>query len=139
MARSHDLEKGDKKKRLSRRQLLMQAAGVAGAAVIGMEAPSAAGAEREGAADGPGRPPSAIGSRSAFEQAKREAGPTSSRTPLQSLQGTITPSDLHFERHHSGVPSIDPNAYRLLIHGMVERPTVLTLADLKRFPPFTRI
>jgi sulfane dehydrogenase subunit SoxC len=51
----------------------------------------------------------------------------------------ITPSDLHFERHHSGVPSIDPNTYRLLIHGMVERPTVFTLADLKRFPAFSRI
>jgi sulfane dehydrogenase subunit SoxC len=118
---------------------LIRAAGVAGAAALGLEAPAAAGQERDGAAGGPGHPPSAVGSRSSFEQAKRNAGPTSSRTPLQDLQGTITPSDLHFERHHSGVPSIDPSTYRLLIHGMVERPTVLTLAELKRFPAVSRI
>ena len=52
--------------------------------------------------------------------------------------GTITPSDLHFERHHGGVPDIDPAPYSLLIHGMVERPTMFTLADLKRFPAVSR-
>jgi sulfane dehydrogenase subunit SoxC len=62
-----------------------------------------------------------------------------SRTPLQDLHGTITPADLHFERHHAGVPQIDPQSYSLLIHGMVERPTVFTLADLKRFPSVSRI
>ena len=59
---------------------------------------------------------------------------TSSHTPLQDLEGIITPSDLHFERHHAGVPEIDPRAVPLLIHGMVERPLVFTLDDLKRFP-----
>jgi sulfane dehydrogenase subunit SoxC len=53
--------------------------------------------------------------------------------------GTITPADLHFERHHAGVPDVDPKAYSLLIHGMVERPMVFTLADLKRFPAVSRI
>lgn len=55
-------------------------------------------------------------------------------TPLQDLYGTITPSDLHYERHHSGVPTIDPASYRLLIHGLVDRPLIFTLDELKRFP-----
>ena len=35
-----------------------------------------------------------------------------SKTPLQSLFGTVTPSDLHFERSHSGTPTIDPKVNR---------------------------
>jgi sulfane dehydrogenase subunit SoxC len=87
----------------------------------------------------PGPPPSAIGTRSSFEQLQLIPSDTSSRTPLQSLYGIITPSDLHFQRHHGGVPTIDPNHYELLIHGMVEKPTVFTLKDLKRFPALSRI
>lgn len=63
----------------------------------------------------------------------------SSRTPLQDLQGTMTPADLHFERHHAGVPVVDPGAYRLVVHGMVERPTTFTIDDLKRFPATSRV
>ncbi len=84
-----------------------------------------------------GAPASDLGQRSQFEQPRRtyfSQRRTSSRTPLQDLDGIITPSDLHFERHHGGVPTIDPEQYSLLIHGMVERPTVFTLADLKQFP-----
>jgi sulfane dehydrogenase subunit SoxC len=66
-------------------------------------------------------------------------GTTSSGTPHQDLMGIITPSDLHFERHHGGVPDIDPKTYALLIHGMVERPMIFTLADLKRFPAESRV
>lgn len=78
-----------------------------------------------------------VGSRSPFEQPKRLSRTqrrTSSLTPLQDLDGIITPSDLHFERHHAGVPAIDPAQYSLLVHGMVERPMVFSLDDLKRFP-----
>ncbi len=85
----------------------------------------------------PGTGATEIGARSPFEKAKRRPGPgrsTSSTTPLQELHGIITPADLHFERHHAGIPSIDPAHYSLLVHGMVARPTVFTLADLKRFP-----
>src|SRR5712671_5734724 len=39
---------------------------------------------------------------------------TSSRTPLHMLEGTITPSGLHFERHHNGVPDVDPNKHELI-------------------------
>ena len=85
-----------------------------------------------------GRLPNALGSRSPAENPKRTPSPTSSRTPLQDLDGTITPSDLHYERHHAGVPVVDPRAYRLTIHGMVDRPLTFTLQDLKRFPAATR-
>src|SRR5687768_11109625 len=74
-----------------------------------------------------------VGQRSPFEQPKRVSlNPrrTSSQTPLQDLDGIITPADLHFERHHGGVPAIDPKQYSLLIHGMVDRPLVFTLDDL---------
>ena len=79
---------------------------------------------------------SEIGQRSWFEQPQRTVPGAGivSFTPLQDLEGIITPADLHFERHHAGVPDIDPNSYSLLIHGMVERPTIFTLANLKRFP-----
>lgn len=87
----------------------------------------------------PGPLPSEMGTRSPFETPKRYPSLTSSRTPLEYLQGTITPSDLHYERHHGGVPTIDPERYELLIHGMVERPMKFTLADLKRFPSTSRI
>lgn len=79
---------------------------------------------------------SKVGRRSPNETPERLLHPrlTSSRTPLQDLHGTITPSDLHFERHHAGVPAIDPASWSLLIHGMVDRPTLFTLDDLKRLP-----
>lgn len=59
-------------------------------------------------------------------------------SPLESLEGVITPSSLHFERHHGGVPRVNPLDYRLVIHGMVEKPLMFTLSDLKRFPSVTR-
>ncbi|GAB3991986.1 sulfite dehydrogenase [Spirosoma daeguense] len=86
-----------------------------------------------------GVPPGKVGSRSAFEKLAKNASDISSRSPLQDFYGIITPSDLHFERHHNGVPSIDPTKYELTIHGLVERPMVFSLADLKRFPSVSRI
>jgi sulfane dehydrogenase subunit SoxC len=83
--------------------------------------------------------PGTLGDRSPFEKPVRKPSDTSSRTPLQDLYGAITPSDLHYERHHAGIPAIDPRKYELLIHGMVERPTIFSLSDLKRFPSLSRI
>jgi sulfane dehydrogenase subunit SoxC len=85
-----------------------------------------------------GIPPGTVGKRSPFENPLRKPSDISSRAPLQDFFSTITPSDLHFERHHAGIPNIDPERYELLIHGMVKRPMKFTLADLKRFPSFTR-
>src|SRR6516162_8569186 len=66
-------------------------------------------------------------------------GTGASRTAHHLLDGMITPSGLHFERHHSGIPDIDPDAHRLLIHGLVKRPLVFTLEALARYPMETRI
>ena len=63
----------------------------------------------------------------------------SSRTPHHLLDGTITPSGLHYERSHSGVPDIDPEQHRLLIHGLVRQPLVFSLEDLSRYPRVSRI
>jgi sulfane dehydrogenase subunit SoxC len=66
-------------------------------------------------------------------------GSGASRTPLESLEGMITPSGLHFERHHNGVPDIDPAAHRLMLHGMVKRPLIFTVDTLLRYPMVSRI
>ena len=123
--------------KVSRRDLLAGAAGVvalgATAATQTQDAPADPTKVR-------GRPSRALGQRAPSEKPVRQPrGQTSSGTPHQDLYGTITPSDLHFERHHGGVPEIDPKAYSLLIHGMVERPMMFTLADLKRFPAVSRV
>src|SRR5262245_53028407 len=66
-------------------------------------------------------------------------GAGASRTPLQSLEGTITPNGLHFERHHNGVPDIDPERHHLLIHGLVNRPLTFSVAALSRYPMVSRV
>ena len=67
----------------------------------------------ESAARELGAPRSGYSDRSKYEKAERYfTGSTpatgSGRTPLQDLHGIITPSSLHFERHHSGIPDINP-------------------------------
>jgi sulfane dehydrogenase subunit SoxC len=95
----------------------------------------------------PGTPTRSYGQPSRFEaDVQRSPGGTpnvvgsgASRTPLERLHGTITPNSLHFERHHSGVPDIDPSQHKLLIHGMVRRPLVFSMDALLRYPTVTRI
>jgi sulfane dehydrogenase subunit SoxC len=60
-------------------------------------------------------------------------------TPLHELEGIITPNGLCFERHHGGIAEVDPADHRLMIHGLVERPLILTLEELKRYPRVNRI
>jgi sulfane dehydrogenase subunit SoxC len=55
-------------------------------------------------------------------------------TPLHELDGIITPSGLCFERHHGGIADIDPASHRLMIHGLVEKPLVFTMEDIRRMP-----
>ena len=59
-------------------------------------------------------------------------------TPLHALDGVITPNGLCFERHHAGIAEVDPADYRLILHGLVDKPLMFTLADLKRFPRVNR-
>jgi sulfane dehydrogenase subunit SoxC len=62
--------------------------------------------------------------------------------PLQSLFGIVTPSGLHFERHHQGWWDIDPAKHRLMVNGsdaaIVKTPTVYTLDELMRMPSVSR-
>jgi len=123
--------------KVSRRDLLAGAAGVVALGATTATQPPEAPADPTKVR---GRPSRALGQRAPSEKPQRQPrGATSSGTPHQDLCGTITPSDLHFERHHGGVPDIDPKSYSLLIHGMVERPMMFTLADLKRFPAVSRV
>ena len=62
-----------------------------------------------------------------------------SMCPLHEIQGIIVPNGLHFTRTHNGVAHIDPNKYRLMIHGLVDKPIVLTLDELKKYPSESRI
>jgi sulfane dehydrogenase subunit SoxC len=63
--------------------------------------------------------------------------------PLQGLFGIITPSGLHFERHHQGWWDIDPSQHRLMLNGsdekMLKRPMVFTMDELMRLPPVSRM
>ena len=92
-----------------------------------------------------GTSPRQYGERSPYERSTRyfRETPTpasgTSRTPLQDLYGIITPSALHYEVHHAGVPDIEPKHHEILIHGLVERPLMFTMADLRRFPSVSRI
>ena len=62
-------------------------------------------------------------------------------TPLQDSVGVITPSSLHYVGTTRGsfIPDIDPAEFRFMIHGMVDRPLVFTMEDLKRLPSVTRL
>ena len=58
--------------------------------------------------------------------------------PLQSLFGIVTPSGLHFERHHQGWWDIDPTKHRFMVNGLVKTPKVFTMDDLMRLPSVSR-
>ncbi len=60
-------------------------------------------------------------------------------TPLHELDGIITPNGLCFERHHAGIAEVDPTEHRLMINGLVDKPLVFTMEDIKRFPRTNRI
>jgi sulfane dehydrogenase subunit SoxC len=84
------------------------------------------------------------GTRSAFETAHRILGPvpnsqtTWTFTPLAEQIGNITASGLHYERHHAGIPAIDPSRHSLIVHGLVDQPKRFSMADLKRLPRVTK-
>ena len=59
-------------------------------------------------------------------------------TPLHELDGIVTPNGLCFERHHGGVPEVNPTDFRLMINGLVDRQLIFTLDDLRRFPQTNR-
>ena len=146
---------------VSRRNLLKGGAAFAGGAIATRLAPVAAGTAPaqttppptaavaaqmrpvapSDAALVPGAASEALGGRAPYETpALAPVGVTvgATLTPLHLLQGAITPSDLHFQRHHNGIPLIDPAQWSLTVHGLVDKPLTLSLSDIKRFPSITR-
>ena len=131
-----------------RRRFLTHSASVAGALAAGGVAANTAAQEVPAWMKVPGAPMRGYGTPSKFEAsvqrpvasgyASVSPGTGSSRTPHQELEGTITPSGLHFERHHNCVPDIDPAKHELLIHGLVSRPLVFNLTSLSRYPMISR-
>ena len=133
---------------VSRRRLLIVASTGVGSVVAGA-------ALAETLADvpprEPGAPLSGHSERSQYVKLSRipEAGPgmrnvdpnnaINSKAPLNKLFGAVTPTDLHYERSHAGVPDLDPAKHRLLIHGKVRKPLVLTVDDLEAMPSVSRV
>jgi len=58
--------------------------------------------------------------------------------PMQSLFGIVTPSGLHFERHHQGWWDIDPSKHRFMVNGLVKKPLVFTVDEIMRLPSQSR-
>ena len=117
--------------------------------------PPSAGEAPSPRADDPADPPwlhqtggpfTAYGTPSKYERSvvrniggnRTPAGDGISWTPLEDIEGIITPSGLHFERHHDGVPDINPKLHRLVIHGLVQRPLEYTVESLLRYPMQSR-
>ena len=67
------------------------------------------------------------------------SGPGAVRAPIHALEGMITPNGLHFEITHNGIPDIDPDQHRLVIHGLVKRPLSFSVEALSRYPMTSRI
>jgi sulfane dehydrogenase subunit SoxC len=61
-----------------------------------------------------------------------------SMTPLQSQLGIVTPNGLFFERHHAGIPDINPDQHTLVVHGMVKQPLKFSMSDLMRYPSVSK-
>src|ERR1700736_5298873 len=134
---------------LDRRRFLAATSAIAGA--MGSAALPAPASAQELSVDPwmkvPGAPFVPYGQPSRFEEnvvrtwttVPGTTGTGASRTPHHLLNGMITPNGLHFERHHSGIPDINPDTHRLLIHGLVKRPLVYTLDALMRYPMESRI
>ena len=138
--------------KIDRRAFLARSAGIAGAAAAGMAAPEAVAQVLDSVPpwmQTMGAPMRGYGQPSKFEEKVLRTltpgyptiapGAGTSRTPHHLLEGTITPSGLHFERHHNGVPAIDPAGHQLMIHGLVSKPLVFTMDALARYPMTSRV
>ena len=114
--------------RVTRRALIAGAAVAAGGVLLEKLPLGAQGTQPPATVPDPATVPglgtTPTSARSPFETPARTptgiiTGPAYS--PIQDFTGTITPSDLVFERHHGGVAIIDPKRYKLLVHGLVDR------------------
>lgn len=127
------------------RRLFLGAGLAAGAA--GLSGPTRAADDPEPWRYTPGKPFSHYGQPSPHERdvirwvSATSGAPANgiSWCPLQDLDGIITPNGLHYERHHNGVPDIDPAVHRLVIHGQVRRALTFSVDALLRYPRESRI
>src|SRR5262249_37346554 len=62
------------------------------------------------------------------------AFPENSETPLESVQGWVTPNKLFFVRNHFPAPALDRAGWRLRIGGLGERPMELSFEELQARP-----
>src|SRR5271165_4586763 len=149
--RTNDLNHPASREKRNRRRFLKGTA-LAGLAAAGGAKEASAQATNQSAAEKKTEELIAYGERSRFVTSKRY--PVTGRhspdefglmfhvlTPLQDSVGIITPSSLHYFATHRGsfIPDIDPKEHRLMIHGMVDRPLIFTMEELKRLPYVSRI
>lgn len=136
----------------ARRSILAQGAGLSALGLLaGAAAPTGAATLAEGrlpwmrsfgGADEPYAAPSRHGPallRSLAPEAAEGAGPIAWHTPIAAQRGIVTASGLHFAVHHNGLPDIDPQQHRLVLHGMVERPLRFDMDSLARYPNRSRV
>lgn len=138
-----------------RRRFLKSSAAVVGGMAVGGIKPAAAQAHRMDDTSGeywslgyePNTPddPRVYGQRSRYVTSlrtynhKRTRATDDIHTPLQDIEGFVTPAPLHFNVNHgSAIPDIDPSTHKFMIHGMVDKPLVFTMEELKRFPSVSR-
>ncbi len=142
---SRPQEMSTRRQMVDRRAVLIGGASLVGLTAARLLVPQASGGttHSRNVRDDPTRIPGAMarsyGERSPFETTSRLTAAQRSLTPHQNLHGIVTPSALHFERHHNGVPDIDPSRHRLLVHGLVDQPMIFTLDDLTRLPSTSRL
>ena len=132
---------------LLHRRLFLSGGAAAGATLLAARPAAAAPPDTPAWMTTPGAGVGPYGVRSSHEDhvirdagaAPGTVGAGRARTPLEHLEGIITPNALHFERHHNGIPAIDPAEHRLLIHGLVDRPLIFDLDALGRYPLVSNI
>jgi len=131
---------------LGRRSFLRAGLGAAGGIALMQAVPASAARPGHMRSPGPGMseygspaPAEANVKRIGIGSQRGTTGSGASRSPLEHLHGIVTPSGLHFERHHAGVPEIDPDRHNILIHGLVQRPLLFSMEALARYPTVSRL
>ena len=132
---------------ISRRHLLELGVGGMSFAAAGSALGAEASLQIPDWAKVPGPGPSAYGAPSRHSGLQRLArtpdpiypGGGISQTPLQHMRGIITPNSLHFERHHAGIPDIDPAGHKLVINGLVRQPLVFDYEDLLKYQMVSKV
>jgi sulfane dehydrogenase subunit SoxC len=134
---------------LHRREFLNRALTFATASATGLVVAGSVSAEaltdpKWGLVNGAPIPPYQTPSKYADKVVRTLANPNNlpkvsqSRTPHHLMDGTFTPNGLHFTIVHAGIPDIDPDQHRLVIHGLVKRPLEWRVEDLMRYPLVSR-